>query len=139
MNNKIFIFIFFLFFLFSCSSIESNNIENTKQSISNLSKDIQKYLFMPPDTEVLMNESVVIGKNDNLVGKITFVTKSDIETVYSFIRDNYSKDKWELKTSYQSENSLLIFEKNNKLISIDIAQFGLMKNKVKIKFTLSGI
>jgi hypothetical protein len=44
-----------------------------------------------------------------------------------------------LKTTYQSENAFLVFEKENKLITIDISPNGLMGKNTKILFTFSEI
>lgn len=131
---KMRLFFFTVFFLSSCTSIK---VDNDVHSIAGLSEDVQNYLHMPQETEVLMNESVVIGKDDNWVGKLTFVTDNDIDITYSSIRKKYLENGWVLKATYQSENAFLVFEKKNKLITIDISLSGLVKNKTKIIFTLS--
>ena len=136
---KIIYFSICFLFLFSCSSISNKELKNNEQNITKLSKDIQNYLFMPSNTEVIMNESVVIGKDDKWVGKLTLISNNEVETVYSFIREKYIKNNWELKTTYQSENAFLVFEKSKKLITVDISIYGLIKNKVKIIFTLSDL
>ena len=132
--KKLFIYFFSIILCLSCSSVQVNK---DTHSISGLSEDVQKYLYMPNETEVIMSESVVIGKDDNWVGKLTLVTNNEIEKTYSFIRDKYIENGWALKATYQSENAFLVFEKKNKLITIDISLNGLIKSKVKIIFTLS--
>ena len=132
--KKLFIYFFSIILCLSCSSVQVNK---DTHSISGLSEDVQKYLYMPNETEVIMSESVVIGKDDNWVGKLTLLTNNEIEKTYSFIRDKYIENGWALKATYQSENAFLVFEKKNKLITIDISLNGLIKSKVKIIFTLS--
>ena len=124
------------FLLISCSSV---NVEKQMQGIDGLSDDVQKSLYMPNGTEVLMNESVVIGKDDNWVGKITLLNDQKVKDVYSYVRKNYVENKWILKTTYQSENAFLVFEKGNKLITIEISPNGLMGRNTKILFTFSEI
>ena len=124
------------FLLISCSSV---NVEKQTQGIDGLSDDVQKSLFMPNGTEVLMNESVVIGKDDNWVGKLTLLNDSEVKDTYAFIRKKYTENQWVLKTTYQSENAFLVFEKENKLITIDISPNGLMGKNTKILFTFSEI
>jgi hypothetical protein len=124
------------FLLISCSTV---NIEKQTQGIDGLSDDVQKSLYMPSGTEVLMNESVVIGKDDNWVGKLTLLNDSEVKDTYAFIRKKYTENQWVLKTTYQSENAFLVFEKENKLITIDISPNGLMGKNTKILFTFSEI
>ena len=74
------------FLLISCSSV---NVEKQTQGIDGLSDDVQKSLYMPNGTEVLMNESVVIGKDDNWVVKLTLLNDQEVKDVYAYIRKNY--------------------------------------------------
>ena len=124
------------FLLISCSTV---NIEKQTQGIDGLSDDVQKSLYMPSGTEVLMNERVVIGQDDNWVGKLTLLNDSEVKDTYAFIRKKYTENQWVLKTTYQSENAFLVFEKENKLITIDISPNGLMGKNTKILFTFSEI
>ena len=99
MDFKIFLWLL-PFLLISCSSV---NVEKQTQGIDGLSDDVQKSLYMPNGTEVLMNESVVIGKDDNWVGKLTLLNDQEVKDVYAYIRKSYIENKWILKTTYQVE------------------------------------
>ena len=55
------------FLLISCSSV---NVEKQPQGIDGLSDDVQKSLYMPNGTEVLMNESV---QNNKIYSDANFI------------------------------------------------------------------
>jgi len=135
MLKKLSIFFIFLFFV-SCTTMQ---IDNELSNLHGLSNDVQKYLYMPSTAKVLMSETVVIGKDDNWVGRIVLITDKEIEKTYSLIREKYSENGWNLKTTYQSENAFLVFEKKSKLITIDVSLSGIVKNRTKITFTLSNM
>jgi len=87
----------------------------------------------------MMNQSIILGKDEDWVGKLLIKVSQGIEITYPYIRDKYLNDGWNLKTTYRSSKALLIFEKNNRLITIDISEVGSIKKNSLVIFTVSNI
>jgi len=146
---KLIPFLFFIFSLSSCTSIQDINsgvinsevlkTSGNSSPFSSYRESVTKFIFVPSDSEIMMNDSIILGKDEDWVGKLLIKVSQGIEITYPYIRDKYLNDGWNLKTTYRSSKALLIFEKSNRLITIDISEVGSIKKKSLVIFTVSNI
>ena len=136
-------FLILIFSLTSCTIQDINSrVLKTSDNLppfSSYRESVTKFIFFPSDSEIMMNQSIILGKDENWVGKLLIKVSQDLEGTYSYVRDKYLNDGWNLKTTYLSSEALLIFEKNNRLITIDISETGAIKKKSLVRYTVANI
>jgi len=129
------IIVFSMIFLASCS-----NTFQDKQSKNQTNILIEYALYdfpLPEDSEIQMDNTVILGSGDLWAGQIVLLSKSSpVELIKHFFE--YGKSSgWILASSTISEIVLLVFEKDNRIATVEISKdsrgfFSVNNTKVKI-------
>ena len=141
LNNSItqkiklfFVVLFSLSFLISCSNIAEKSQNQTQILI-----DYALYDFpLPEDSEIQMDNTVILGSGDMWAGQIILLSKSSpVELIKQFTGTAKSLG-WILAASTISEKVLLVFNKDKRIATVEISKnikknlFSASKTKVKI-------
>ncbi|MGA0128930.1 MAG: hypothetical protein ACO3I1_06545 [Burkholderiales bacterium] len=124
-----------------CQGMDMRPVSGSSQQTAgfdSFTRDVTKFIFVPPDSELVMEKSIVLGKDEDWVGKLVVVSSENFEESYVFIRDAYLEKDWNLKTTHRSDTALLIFEKAGRLITIEFSQRALTSKRANIIFTVSN-
>ena len=129
-----------LLFLTNCSTtiktskyeghVDNNNVDESNSLLSEIS-DIP----IPSKSIIDLEKTLIIGKGDDWMGRLSLITKKKIDEIYSFFLNEMTKFSYKEKSSIRSDVSTLIFENNKKAIFIKISKLNFGKTYIEITAT----
>lgn len=130
---KNFFFLFILFFLVSCagdSLLPVKGPEGDPGSELNLAEfeDIP----IPLNSKLDKEKSIIISKNRGWLGRLTFDTSENQITVFDFFRNELPKFGWKKLSEVSSDTSLLNYQNQSRLASIQISDNTFYGSNVSI-------
>ena len=130
---KKFSFLFILLFLASCagdSLLPVKGPEGDPGSELNLAEfeDIP----IPLNSKLDKEKSIIISKNRGWLGRLTFDTSEKQITVFDFFRNELPKFGWKKLSEVSSDTSLLNYQNQNRLASIQISDNTFYGSNVSI-------
>ena len=90
---------------------------------------------LPSKSEIDLEKTVVVGKQDNWMGRLTLINKNPIDEIFSFFVNEMPKFDFKERSSIRSAESILIFQNNKKTIFIKISKLNFRKNYIEITST----
>ena len=141
LNNSItqkcklfFVVLFSLAFLISCSNITEKSQNQTQILIEYALYDFP----LPKNSEVQMDNTVILGSGDLWAGQIILLSDSPPVELIKFFIESANSSGWALVSSTISEMVLLVFNNDERIATVEISKgkkslFGFSKTKVKIK------
>ena len=140
LNNSItqkiklfFVVLFSLSFLISCSNIAEKSQNQTQILIEYALYDFP----LPSDSEIQMDNTVILGSGDLWAGQIILLSDSSPVELIKFFTESAQSSGWTLGSSTISEMVLLVFNNDERIATVEISRgkkslFSLSKTKVKI-------
>ena len=130
---KNFSFLFILLFLVSCagdSLLPVKGPEGDPGSELNLAEfeDIP----IPLNSKLDKEKSIIISKNRGWLGRLTFNTSENQITVFDFFRNELPKFGWKKLSEVSSDTSLLNYQNQDRLASIQISDNTFYGSNVSI-------
>lgn len=130
---KNFSFLFILLFLVSCvgdSLLPVKGPEGDPGSELNLAEfeDIP----IPLNSKLDKEKSIIISKNRGWLGRLTFDTSEKQISVFDFFRNELPKFGWKKLSEVSSNTSLLNYQNQNRLASIQISDNTFYGSNVSI-------
>ncbi|MFL2675684.1 MAG: hypothetical protein CNE97_02635 [alpha proteobacterium MED-G10] len=130
---KNFSLLFILLFLVSCagdSLLPVKGPEGDPGSELNLAEfeDIP----IPLNSKLDKEKSIIISKNRGWLGRLTFDTSENQITVFDFFRNELPKFGWKKLSEVSSDTSLLNYQNQNRLASIQISDNTFYGSNVSI-------
>ncbi len=128
-----FVVLFSLSFLISCSNIAEKSQNQTQILI-----DYALYDFpLPEDSEIQMDNTVILGSGDLWAGQIILLSESSPVELIKFFTASAKSSGWTLGSSTISEIVLLVFNNDKRIATVEISKskislFSFSKTKVKI-------
>ena len=134
-------------FLTSCSNIvQDNQTQTQNQNQTQILIEYALYDFpLPEDAEIQMDSTVILGSGDLWAGQIILLSKSSPVELIKYFTESAKSSGWNLASSTISEKVLLVFNKNERIATIEISkykrslfsaafskQIGAPKTKVKL-------
>ena len=129
----LFIAMFSITFLSSCSNIAKDSQNQTQILIEYALYDFP----LPEDSEIQMDNTVILGSGDLWAGQIILLSKSSPAELIKFFTESAKSSGWTLGSSTISEIVLLVFNNDERIATIEISEgkkslFSFSKTKVKI-------
>lgn len=125
---------FSMTFLVSCS--------NTIQESQNQTQILIEYALydfpLPEDSEIQMDNTVILGTGDMWAGQIILLSQSSPVALIKQFTGSAKSLGWTLASSTISEKALLVFNKDKRIATIEISKnikqnfFSASKTKIKI-------
>jgi hypothetical protein len=140
LNNSItkkiklfFVVLFSLSFLISCSNIAEKSQNQTQILIEYALYDFP----LPSDSEIQMDNTVILGSGDLWAGQIILLSDSSPVELIKFFTESAQSSGWTLGSSTISEMVLLVFNNDERIATVEISRgkkslFSFSKTKVKI-------
>ena len=129
----LFVAIFSITFLTSCSNIAPDSQNQTQILIEYALYDFP----LPEDSEIQMDNTVILGSGDMWAGQIILLSKSSPVELIKFFTESAKSSGWTLGSSTISAIVLLVFNNDERIATIEISEgkkslFSSSKTKVKI-------
>ena len=130
----LFVAILSITFLTSCSNIAQDSQNQTQILIEYALYDFP----LPEDSEIQMDNTVILGSGDLWAGQIVVLSKSSPVELIKFFTESAKSSGWKLEYSTISEMVLLVFNNDQRIATVEISKgkeslFSFSKTKVKIK------
>jgi hypothetical protein len=120
-------------FLVSCS-----NTAQESQKQTQILMDYALYDFpLPADSEIQMDNTVILGSGDMWAGQILMYSAFSPVELINYFTETGNSSNWLLASSTISEKVLLVFNKDNRIATVEISTgkkslLSISKTKVKI-------
>ena len=92
-------------------------------------------LPIPINSKLVKDQSIIIGKKDGWLGRLSFTTSESQLTVYDFFRNELPKFGWKKISEISSDSGLLNYQSANRFASIQIYEKTLFGSKVLVSVT----
>ena len=131
--NLFFVVLFSIFFLISCSNIAEKSQNQTQILIDYALFDFP----LPSDSEIQMDNTVIMGSGDLWAGQIILLSESSPVELIKFFTESAQSSGWTLGSSTISEMALLVFNNDKRIATVEISKgnnslFIFSKTKVKV-------
>ena len=128
-----FVVLFSISFLISCSNIAEKSQNQTQILIEYALYDFP----LPEDSEIQMDNAVILGSGDLWAGQIVLLSESSPVELIKFFTESAKSSGWILGSSTISEIVLLVFNNDKRIATVEISKskkslFSFSKTKVKI-------
>ena len=128
-----FVILFSISLLFGCSNIPEKSQNQTQILIEYALYDFP----LPSDSEVQMDNTVILGSGDLWAGQIILLSNSSPVELIKFFTESAQSSGWSLGSSTISEMVLLVFNNDKRIATVEISKgkkslFSFSKTKVKI-------
>ena len=133
----LFVAIFSITFLTSCSNIAKES-QSESQNQTQILMEYALYDFpLPDDSEIQMDNTVILGSGDLWAGQIVLLSESSPVELIKFFTESAKSSGWTLGSSTISEIVLLVFNNDKRIATVEISKskkslFSFSKTKVKI-------
>ena len=130
---KVVSLIFITIFLASCSNTAQESQQQTQ-----ILMEFALYDFpLPADSEIQMDNTVILGSGDMWAGQILIYSSSSPVKLITYFTETGKSSGWILASSTISERVLLVFNKDDRIATVEISKgkknlLSLSKTKVKI-------
>jgi len=96
---------------------------------------------LPPGSRMRTEESLVMGTGDDWLGRLVLETGQDSTGAYQFFLESYPRQGWTLLTATRAKTSLLVFTKQERTATIEVAEgAGFSRGAlVTLTVTLKGV
>jgi hypothetical protein len=136
MFNKIYIFFIVMFgmtFLVGCS----NSIQDSQNQTQILIEYALYDFPLPENSEIQMDNTVILGTGDMWAGQILILSESSPAELIKYFTESGKSSGWILASSTISEKVLLIFNKDERIATVELSRakksfFSASKTKIKI-------
>ncbi len=81
---------------------------------------------LPPGASFKPENSLIIGSGEQWVGRVVADVGRDVEAAFRFFIDTYPAQGWTLISSVRGKTSLLVFTKQDRTATVELAEGGLM-------------
>ena len=117
--------IFIAIFLASCS--------NTAQESQQQTQILMEYALydfpLPADSEIQMDNTVILGSGDMWAGQIIMYSSSSPVNLITYFTETGKSSSWMLASSTISERVLLVFNKDDRIATVEISNLNDSKLK----------
>jgi hypothetical protein len=91
---------------------------------------------LPAGSKIIAGQSLIIGAGDNWVGKVVLDAGQDAASSYAFFLQALPGKGWNLLSAIRGPRSILVFNKADRTVTIDIAE-GMALSNAKIELTMA--
>jgi len=110
--------------LSACSSLGTGNVDLGSASESKSAAPVEAFQGtpLPPGAKLKQDKSFIVGAGDNWFGRLTLDIGRDSDTAFRFFVQSYPQNGWTLISSVRTAQSLLVFTKGERNLTIEISE-----------------
>lgn len=116
-------------FVAACASVPgSGSLEN----IESIQQQLLGDLPVPQGSRIDNGKSLILGSGPNWTGRLVIVAPQGPTDVFTFFRDQLPAAGWTGVSSVKAKTSILVFLKQERTITIEISETGVISSGVEI-------
>lgn len=118
-----------------CSSFDQRMQEDTRLLVEYALRD-----FPIPDTaDINVSETVILGSGNQWAGKIDYSVPMSPQELLKYYAEATPANGWTLSSSTVSKTIVLVFEKNDRLATVEINRMSFLNDRVLISHRRSNV
>lgn len=123
-------------FMAGCTTL-GGGTDTEGDDLERVQKQLVGDLPLPKGSRLLNDQSLILGGGNSWAGRIVLsVPQSPTET-FSYFRDQYPVAGWTLVSSTKAKNSILVFFKQDRTATVEIAEGAGMGSKSNVTLTIA--
>ena len=129
--NVAIIFYLVITSLLGCSTVTSNSLEHVADPKQYMLHDFP----FPQGGKIDSDKSLIFGAGSHWIGRLVIVASKSSGEMFIFFRDSLSVQGWSLISASRSKSSVLVFQKDMRVINIVVSDIGLFASGSEITIT----
>jgi len=83
-------------------------------------------VLLPAGAVFKPEQSLVIGTGEQWVGRVVAEVGRDVDGAFRYFQETWSAQGWTLVSAVRSKNSLLVFTKQDRTATVELAESGMV-------------
>lgn len=117
--------------LSACGSMGSAHFENLDTFQQQLLGDMP----LPPATTIDNAQSLILGSGASWAGRVVIHIPHGTSDTFTFFRDQYPANGWTGISSIKAKNSILVFTKQERTVTVEISEAGSLSSGTQVTLT----
>lgn len=117
--------------LSACGSIGSAHFENLDTFQQQLLGDMP----LPPATTIDNAQSLILGSGTSWAGRVVIHIPHGTSDTFTFFREQYPATGWTGLSSIKARNSILVFTKQERTVTVEISEAGSLTGGTQVTLT----
>ncbi len=127
----------FLAALMGACASSGDSPSGSPQEIQEVQTQLLGDMLLPQGARLNGSDSIIIGRGNEWVGRAVVNALQGATDVYAFFQSEYPKGGWTTVTAVKAKTSILVFTKNDRTATIEVADGSLGGPKSIIIITSS--
>jgi hypothetical protein len=106
-------------FLGACASGDSPS--GSPQEIAETQSQLLGEMPLPQGARILGQDSLIIGRGDNWVGRVQVAGLQGATDIYAFFQSEYPKAGWTTVAATKAKVSILVFTKGDRTVTVEVS------------------
>lgn len=117
--------------MIGCNTVASNSLENVADPKHYMLHDFP----FPQGSQIDSHKSLIFGAGSHWIGRLVIVASKGSGEMFVFFRESLSAQGWNLISASRSKSSVLIFQKDSRVINVEVNNFGIFGTGCEIVIT----
>ncbi len=120
------------------SSVDLGKDTNAAKSAGVSASDLTSAGLIPPGgAKVDYDKSLIFGSGQNWIGRMVLQLNQASSEAYNYFLQQYPRQGWMLVSAVRGKNSLLVFTKADRSITVELSEAGFLEGGAKAVLTIS--
>lgn len=119
-----------------CATL-TGSTDTDGEDFEKIQKQLLGDLPIPRGARLSNDQSLILGGGNSWAGRIVMSVAETPTETFSFFRDRYPAAGWVLMSSTKAKNSILVFIKQDRTATVEIAEGSGMGSKSNITLTIA--
>ena len=123
-------------FLGACAS-SGDSPTGTPSEVQETQTQLLGDMPLPAASKIVGSDSLIIGRGDNWVGRVTLSGVQTPTDIYAFFQSEYPKAGWTTVSAVKTKTSILVFTKGDRTATVELNEGPFAGPKTIIVITSS--
>ena len=123
-------------FLGACAS-SGDSPTGTPSEVQETQTQLLGDMPLPAASKIVGSDSLIIGRGDNWVGRVTLSGVQTPTDIYAFFQSEYPRAGWTTVSAVKSKTSILVFTKGDRTATVELNEGPFTGPKTLIVITSS--
>lgn len=114
-----------------CNTVEKSSLDSIADTKQYMLNDFP----LPQGSQVDSHKSLIFGAGSYWMGRLVIITSKSSGEMFVFFRESLSAQGWSLISASRSKSSVLIFQKDMRVINVEVSEFGFVNPGSEIVIT----
>lgn len=117
--------------MIGCNTVTSNSLESVADPKQYMLHDFP----FPQGGQIDSHKSLIFGAGSHWIGRLVIVASKSSGEMFIFFRESLSAQGWSLISASRSKSSVMVFQKDVRVINIEVNDLGILASGSEIIIT----